>query len=185
MKKIISFIGAGNVAWHLTEAFQNAGFQLGEIYSRKIENANLLCKKLGSLGKIKAQNHLNFTDSQSEIFILSIADSAYENVLKQIQLPDKAILLHTSGSLPLESLQKVSSNIAVFYPLQTFSKAKKVNFQQIPFCLEANSDFVGETVHNLAKCLSSKIYFLNSKERAVLHVAAVFACNFGNHLWNN
>lgn len=178
MRTIISIIGAGNVAWNLAQNLEKKAYPIAEIYSRNIANANLLCQKLLTA---KATDKLDFSESEANIFILSIADAAFEEVLKQIKLPNDAILIHTSGSQPLGILEKTTSQIAVFYPLQTFSKTKKVDFSQIPFCLEANSEKTLNIISDLAKSLSTKIYHLTSEQRATIHVAAVFACNFSNH----
>jgi predicted short-subunit dehydrogenase-like oxidoreductase (DUF2520 family) len=179
MKPILSIIGAGNVAWHLAQNLEDKNYTIAEVYSRNINNATLLCQKLSSA---KATDKLNFSKSKAKIFILSIADAAFEAVLEQIKLPNAAILIHTSGSQSLEVLEKAASQIAVFYPLQTFSKTKKVDFAEIPFCLEADSEQTLTSVHELAKDLSDKIYHLTSEQRSKIHVAAVFACNFSNHV---
>lgn len=179
MKPTISFIGAGNVAWHLAQNLEKKKYKIAEVYSRNIANATLLSEQLQD---VKPTDELNFGESQAQIFILSIADSAFEEVLEKIILPKNSILIHSSGSQPLAILKKACSQIAVFYPLQTFSKAKKINLWEVPFCLEANSEQTMAIVSELAKSLSDKIYHLNSQQRATIHVAAVFACNFSNHL---
>ena len=157
MRPLISLIGAGNVAWHLAQSLEQKNYLTAEVYSRDIENARLLCQKLVTA---QATDKLNFENSKAKLFILSIADAAFEDVLEQLKLPQDAILMHTSGSQPLGILQKAASQIAVFYPLQTFSKAKKVDFTEIPFCLEANSEETLNSVNELAKSLSPKIYHL-------------------------
>ncbi len=93
------------------------------------------------------------------------------------------LTVHTSGSIPLEILNKVSENHGVLYPLQTFSKSREVDFSNIPICVEANSAENLEKLKSVAKALSNNIYEVDSEQRKVLHLAAVFACNFPNFMY--
>ncbi len=200
------FIGAGNVAWHLASLFSTNStknnLQITHIWSRTKENAESLKQKLTEIDKLNKNievfhslNQLDFSKTDADLAILSIADNAFESVLSKLILPKNCILVHTSGSQPMEILNLASQNvlgqkiekIGVFYPLQTFSKAKEVDFSSIPFCIEANDKKnekeVEEKLTNLAKQFSNKVFQVSSQDRRVLHVAAVFACNFSNHLW--
>jgi predicted short-subunit dehydrogenase-like oxidoreductase (DUF2520 family) len=91
--------------------------------------------------------------------------------------------VHTSGSVPLETLSGISSNIGVFYPVQTLSFGKKVDFRHVPVCLEANDEENFSRLESLAQKISGKTYRLDSHQRSVLHMAAVFACNFTFHMY--
>jgi predicted short-subunit dehydrogenase-like oxidoreductase (DUF2520 family) len=186
----ISFIGAGNVVWHLAPALQAQGHQIKEIYSRTNESAEKLLERLGN-GLIK--NNLDFSESEADLFIISINDDVINEVSKRLIIPNERIIVHTSGSKPLEIIdlqvvnnknqtynQKVKKG--VFYPLQTFSKNKRVDFQHIPFCIEANDEATAQVLFQLATQLSNSVHWIDSNQRRTLHVAAVFACNFTNHL---
>jgi predicted short-subunit dehydrogenase-like oxidoreductase (DUF2520 family) len=175
----ISIIGAGNVAWHLAQALENAGHTIKEVWSRSPENAARLVDHLYAA---EVHDSLDFSLSEAEVFILSVSDAAASAVLEQLMLPPNALLVHTSGALPLEILAPAANAYGVFYPLQTFSKGRAVNFQQVPFCLEAGDKESLKQLRKLAGSLSKQIYELNGAKRQVLHVAAVFACNFTNHL---
>ncbi|WP_338766126.1 DUF2520 domain-containing protein [Bernardetia sp. ABR2-2B] len=184
------FIGAGNVAWHLVSLFsKNKDLQITHIWSRKKENAESLKNKLNdeSIKINYSIQQLDFSKTDVDLAILSIADGAFETVLSKLILPKNCILAHTSGAQPMEMLklanQNQIKNIGVFYPLQTFSKAKEVDFSQIPFCIEANDKKIEEKLTSLAKQFSNKVFQVSSKDRSILHVAAVFACNFSNYLW--
>ena len=177
----ISFIGAGNVAWHLAPALDNAGFSVREVYSREATHAKALVKKLyhGSY-----QSHLDFSESRSGIFIVAVSDDAIEEVVKEIAIPEDAILVHTSGSQPLELLQyAATANTGVFYPLQTFSKDRKVDLSGVPFFIEANNKHTERTLVSIAKAISKRVTKLDSEQRKALHIAAIFASNFTNHLF--
>ena len=181
-KPTISIIGAGNVAWHLAPALENIGYVVNEVYSRDIKKAKALVKNLYDA---EAVNDLDFRESNALIFIVAVSDKAIKKVANGIDLPTGAILVHTSGSQPMEVLAYAgTSNIGVFYPLQTFSKHSKMDFSDIPICVEAEKKEVRKLLKSMATQLSKKVYKTNSESRKALHVAAVFACNFTNHLFS-
>ena len=183
----LSFIGAGNLAWHLAMAFENAGNIICEVYSRDVKNARQL---LSMLYDARLNPDLNFAESESDLFVLAIPDDAIEQVVAQLVLPENAILVHTSGSKSLAVLQQlidvysdVPVRTGVFYPLQTFSKgANALSFEEVPLCIEASDKATESQLVALGQELSKIVYLVNSQERKVLHIAAVFACNFTNYL---
>ena len=71
----------------------------------------------------------------------------------------------------------------VLYPLQTFSKQRKVSFDEIPFFVEANQREDVDLLKSIASALSDQIYEVTPEQRKSLHLAAVFACNFTNHMY--
>ncbi len=75
-----------------------------------------------------------------------------------------------------------TSHLGVLYPLQTFSKLKKVDFREIPIFIEISDEKTEHTMMPLAGAISNKVYKIGSEERKALHVAAVFASNFTNHM---
>lgn len=176
----VSFIGSGNLAWHLAPALDNAGFSVREVYSRDSKNAKAL---VGKLYEGEEKKDLDFTDSKSTIFVIAVADDAIESVVQEIVLPGNAVLVHTSGSQPLSVLDYATTeNSGVFYPLQTFSKNKKVDFKDIPIFVESESKEVEKLLKEMAKSISKKVIKIDSRQRKALHVAAVFASNFTNHM---
>src|SRR6185369_8586241 len=131
----ISFIGSGNLAWHLAPALDNAGFVVKEVYSRNSRHAAGLTERLYQ-AEVKAT--LDFSTSPSSIFIVAVNDESISDIAREIILPDEAVLAHTSGSVPLTDLQFAATpNIGVFYPLQTFTKNKKIDFKQTPIFIES------------------------------------------------
>jgi predicted short-subunit dehydrogenase-like oxidoreductase (DUF2520 family) len=176
----ISFIGSGNLAWHLAPAFDNMGFIVREVYSRNPQHAEQLTNKLYQ-AEVKAT--LDFSTSDSSIFIIATSDDAITSIAQEIILPDEAVLIHTSGSKPLSELQfAATNNIGVFYPLQTFSKQTKVDFKDIPVFIESTNEETESVLTALAKSISGQVKKISSEERKALHVAAVFASNFTNHM---
>ncbi len=174
----IAFIGTGNVAWHLAHAISKNGYPITEIYSRNIENATDLASHFADTVPI---NHLDFSKSEAEIFFVAVSDDALDSVLHQLKVPPHAAVAHTSGTQPLAIIPHPQA--AVFYPLQTFSKQKVVDFQAIPICLEAKNSDTLAILKKVANIISKRVYEFSSQERQLLHLAAVFSCNFSNFLF--
>lgn len=175
--KTITFIGAGNVATHLAKALFNEDFEIEQVYSNNINNALALADEVNS---IAIDNIINL-NSNSDLYIVAIKDDAIESVLQQIT--DKNIfIVHTSGSIPINVFEQTGfNNYGIFYPLQTFSKSKTINLLEVPFCIEANEN--ENILIELANKLSNSVHLVNSEQRKKLHLAAVFACNFTNHMY--
>jgi predicted short-subunit dehydrogenase-like oxidoreductase (DUF2520 family) len=176
----VSFVGSGNLAWHLASALDNTDYPVKEVYSRNEKNAVALVQRLYH-GQVKRT--LDFSSSPSRIFIIAVSDDALEEVAQEIILPEEAMLLHTSGSRPLDVLQfAATSRIGVFYPLQTFTRHRKVDFTDVPFFVESEDQETEKIMLDMAKAISRKVFKISSDERKALHVAAVFASNFTNHM---
>jgi len=176
----VSFIGSGNLAWHLAPALDNAGFVVKEVYSPNPQHAEQLTDRLYQ-AEVKAT--LDFSTSDSSVFIIAVTDDAIRKIAQEIILPDDAILLHTSGSQPITELQFAATpHLGVLYPLQTFSKNRKVDFKTIPLFIETHTEEAENILMHLAKSISNEVRKIASEERKALHIAAVFASNFTNHM---
>lgn len=174
----IVILGSGNIATHLGRAFKLAGQDISQVWSRDITHASSLADTLAA----EPINNMFDLDRSADLFIIAVKDEAIREIALELKLSDQ-LLVHTSGSTGLSALEGASSKIGVFYPLQTFSKIKSVDFRQIPIIIEANSPEVLSSIRAIADRLSEKVIELNSEQRKTLHVAAVFACNFTNHLF--
>lgn len=174
----IAIVGAGNVATHLAKALKNAGVVITTIWSFHFENAQALASEVNA----QAISDLNeMANGGNDLIILAVKDDAISEVAAQLA-DFTGIVAHTSGAVDLSVLDKFA-NHGVFYPLQTFSKNKAVDFNAVPLCLEANNEATLYTLKEIANLLSEKSYEVDSKQREALHVAAVFACNFPNYLY--
>ncbi len=173
----ISILGTGNVGTQLAKGLETAGHSIIEIYSRHLAAASNLCIKLY---EAEPTTSLDFSKSKAQIFILCVSDDAIALLAKKIKLPPQGILVHTSGTVSMAALG--SQGHGVFYPLQTISKSKKTNWAQVPICLESKNEEVKLVLIALGHSLSQKVYSIDYEQRKALHVAAVFACNFTNHL---
>jgi predicted short-subunit dehydrogenase-like oxidoreductase (DUF2520 family) len=175
----VSFIGAGNLAWHLAPVLDNVGYAVREVYSKRRKNAIALAEKLYHCEVIE---DLDFSESPSRIFIISISDDAIEEVAGKLRLPAQSLVVHTSGSKPLSVLEKIKGLTGVFYPLQTFTKNRKIPFDDIPLFIETADASSEKRLIAMGKSICKKVTKVSSEERKVLHLAAVFAANFSNHM---
>lgn len=178
----ISFIGAGNVAWHLAQALEKTGsHQVHEVYSRSLPHAKALADKLYAA---KAVKEMDFSATKANIVFICVPDDAIATVAAQLKLPHQTIVVHTAGNRTIADLAAISvAAKGVFYPLQTFSKNKKMDFTTVPICIEANNAATEKILQDLAFSICDNVAFVNANDRKLLHLSAVFACNFTNHLW--
>ncbi|MFP3859519.1 MAG: Rossmann-like and DUF2520 domain-containing protein [Bacteroidales bacterium] len=174
----IVFLGAGNLATNLALNLKEAGYNIKQVYSRTIQSA----RDLADITNAAYTNNLSQVADEADLFIVAVKDDAIEEVLKDIKIK-KGLLVHTAGSVPLDVLSKYHGDFGVFYPLQTFSKQKRVEFNNIPICLEANSGKNMALLDTIAGKLTNRVYHLSSEERLYIHIAAVFACNFTNFMF--
>jgi predicted short-subunit dehydrogenase-like oxidoreductase (DUF2520 family) len=178
----LAIVGSGNLAWHLAPELENVGHRIVEIFSPKLKNAKALQKRLYNA---EINHSLDFADSSADIIIICVSDDAIEEVAREIALPENAVIVHTAGSQPVSRLgYAISEQRGVFYPLQTFTKNKRIVFDDVPILIEAEDLHTERILKKLAKSISKNVYCVSSKDRLALHIAAVFACNFTNHLFH-
>ncbi|MDE6257642.1 MAG: DUF2520 domain-containing protein [Muribaculaceae bacterium] len=156
----INIIGRGNVATHLVKAFQGK-VEIFQVNPHSLENLN----------------------PEADITLISVSDSAIAEVVAKLP-PLSGIVAHTSGSTPISIFEgKVKDRYGVFYPLQTFSKNKKLEYDKIPFYIEGSDKETAQKLFNAASLISSNVRMADSEQRKRLHIASVLSCNFVNHLW--
>ena len=170
----IVLIGSGNVAFHLAKAFTEAQIPVSQIFGRNTTE----------LQKISEQFSIPFSTEtlvDADLYIISVSDSSIAEVSSLIK-NENALVAHTSGSVSREAL---SGNYrkSVFYPLQTFSKSKNLDYSKIPFFIDAENENDEEILKNLASKISKNVMLANDEKRKYIHLTAVFACNFVNHLY--
>lgn len=171
MIKII-LLGSGNVATHLFQAFSKANeVEVVQVFSRTISKdfpSNIQTSDIEQI-------------SDADVYIICVSDNAIATVSNQLQFENR-LVVHTSGSTDFDVLDAKNKR-GVFYPLQTFSKNKTVDFTEIPICLETENFSDYEVLEKLAKSISNSVHTIDGKQRKALHVSAVFVCNFTNHLY--
>lgn len=174
----IVILGSGNIATHLGRAFKMAGQNITQVWSRTNDHAVELADMLAA----EAIADISDLSRSADLYIIAVNDEAIRDVALELKTEDK-LIVHTSGSTALSALEGISEKIGVFYPLQTFSKIKSVDFRQIPIAVEANTPETLLIIRAIADRLSEKVIEMCSEQRRALHIAAVFACNFTNHLF--
>lgn len=170
----INIIGAGNMAYQLTRAFYNHP----EVRLQQLYNRSELSPEFNAF-EIEKTHNLSLL-RPADVCIITVKDEAITEVSEKIPLENQ-LVVHTSGNTSIEAIDSKNRR-GVFYPLQTMNKQTIVDFTKVPFCLEAENTNDFYLLQRLASLLSTKTYALNSYQRRVLHLAAVFMNNFSNHL---
>jgi len=173
----IVLLGSGNVASILGQALAEAEHDIIQVWSRKSENAASLANRLAA----------SFTDTftevlEADVYIIAVSDQAIPTVVSQLPVT-KGLVVHTSGATPLEVFADRFSSCGVFYPYQTFSKDRPISFRNVPILLEAKDPSSMLVMEQIANSLSDRVSHCNSQQRSAVHLAAAFACNFTNHLY--
>ncbi|MDR2042562.1 MAG: DUF2520 domain-containing protein [Tannerella sp.] len=174
----VVFIGSGNVATHLSVAMQKAGYAIGQVYSRSEANARRLagrlhCDRTARMGEII---------SDAELYVFAVKDDALPEVIAQMPA-NNGLWIHTAGSVPMDVFKGYAARYGVLYPLQTFSKNRDTDFRRVPCLIEACLPEDETRLQEIAGRLSDQVQRLSSGKREWVHLAAVFACNFSNHMY--
>lgn len=173
----IVIIGAGNVATHLSIALTKAGLKPVQILSKTENNAAKLAFLINSQYTTNPDELKN-----ADLYILAVSDSAIKEIIEHQKLKNK-FLVHTAGSVPMSVFRKVTPKYGVLYPLQTLKKSYEVDFTKVPLCIEACDDDSLLILKQIAYKISDNVNFIDSEQRAKLHLSAVFVNNFVNHLF--
>jgi predicted short-subunit dehydrogenase-like oxidoreductase (DUF2520 family) len=179
MTKTVTIIGTGNVATHLVQALHKAGIKVDLVIGRSMDS----CKSLALSVNARYSSNISSTQITSNLAIIAVSDDAYPEVISQLLLSPSTVVAHTSGSLSIDILSKLPNSHGVFYPLQTFTIGRSVDFSGIPICIEASSEKAMQTIEEIALKLSSKTLQITSLQREQIHLAAIFSSNFVNYLY--
>lgn len=175
MIKVV-LLGAGKVARHLFDVFKNSDLVIvNQVYNHHPE------KLIQFKNDTAVTTDSTKIKNDADIYIISVNDDAISTVASKLSVK-KGLIVHTAGAVAINVLAN-HDNFGVFYPLQSFSAEKAVNFKEIPICIEANSEENLFKIKNLACSVSNLVYEISSEQRRILHVAAVFANNFSNHMF--
>lgn len=168
----VVLLGSGNVAKHLFQAFKKSNeVEVIQVFSR-----------YHTPDFPKEIQTCEYQDlHKADIYIICVTDLAIHEVSESLPFKNE-LVVHTSGTSAITSLD-AKNRRGVFYPLQTFSKTKAIDFSEIPICLEAENKDDFQVLQKVALAISKKVHPVSSEQRKALHVAAVFVCNFVNHLY--
>lgn len=171
-------LGSGNVAGHLAVGLDSIA-EVIQIYSPNIDHATLLADKLRNA---EAVNNPDDITDNADYYIIAVKDDVIKEVADKVKT-DHGIWAHTSGSVPMSVFEGLKKYYGVFYPLQTFNRHDSVDLSSLPMLVEGSDKETETSLYNLASMLSIDVHHATSDDRAVLHRAAVFACNFANFMW--
>jgi predicted short-subunit dehydrogenase-like oxidoreductase (DUF2520 family) len=173
----ITILGAGNVATQLALVLKKTGHEIVQVYNRSNDAGIELAKTVGAsftadLGQLQ----------EADVYLVAVKDDAIAEVAEALKTDNK-IVAHTSGTKSKDLLQNTSANFGIFYPLQTMTKSAKVDFKNVPILVEGNNRQTSLKLEELAKCISKNVHLVDEQQRQWIHVAAVFANNFTNHMY--
>ncbi|TAL59774.1 MAG: DUF2520 domain-containing protein [Bacteroidetes bacterium] len=176
----IFLIGSGNVATQLGLAFKRSGHDIVYVYSPTISHAAMLGEKLNT----DWGRSLNaISEFPADIYLIAVKDDAIAEVVKKMPALKKSLIIHTSGATDISVLKKKFRNCGVLWQVQTIKARTLLDFKKVPMVIEANNSSSKKKLTKIARSLSGKVYSLNSKQRRVLHLGAVWVNNFPNHLY--
>lgn len=177
MKVVI--VGSGNVATHLSLAMASLeGIEICQVYSPTEAHAEILAERL-NCDFVANPTQIR---KDADVYLFALKDQVLETVIRAVPA-NNGLWLHTSGSMPMQVFAGYTERYGVLYPLQTFSKSREISFQGIPLFIECHREEDKNCLEELARRLSGKVCELSSEKRRSLHLAAVFACNFTNHIY--
>ena len=178
MKNIV-LIGSGNLAEALARAISRTeGATLLQIFARNAKRGTALALENGTAWSSDPREL-----AAADLYILAVSDAAITTLAESLPIPAEAAVVHTAGGIGIEALPARFDRRGVLYPLQTFTQGRSVDFAKIPLFVEGNDDSFTSELEAFARNLSRTVYRADSDRRVRLHLAAVFACNFVNHLY--
>jgi predicted short-subunit dehydrogenase-like oxidoreductase (DUF2520 family) len=175
----IGIAGSGNLAWHLAQDLEKAGHVIPVIYSRNQEKGEILS---ACLYDTEILVNPDFSGYDLDVLFLAVSDDAIQPLSNQLVVEEQTIVVHCAGSVSMSVLEHLVNFYGVFYPLQSFTTEKGVDFRDIPVCIEASSSEVHNTLYAIGKSLGCRMVVMDSGQRRWLHLAAVFTSNFTNHM---
>jgi predicted short-subunit dehydrogenase-like oxidoreductase (DUF2520 family) len=174
----VSIVGTGKVAEHFLIAIKQCGIEIVQLVGRDPVKTNTLAKSANTIGVVGFDG----LATGSDLVLIAVSDAAISEVARLLP-DDGALVAHTSGMAGLDVLGPKRKNCGVFYPLQTFTEGRDLHYDEIPFFVEAGNKQDEDALFELAGRISRNVYRANSEQRKIMHLAAVFACNFTNQLY--
>jgi predicted short-subunit dehydrogenase-like oxidoreductase (DUF2520 family) len=175
----IVLVGTGRIAWSLGKRLRSKGLPITQVLGRNPEHASALAQALNCAWCSDP------ADLVKEVrwLIIAVSDDAIAMVADGLSeyVSEETLVTHTSGATPGDILSQYFQRYGVFYPLQSFTKERQPVWSKIPFCVDACLPEEVLFLRKMAKIIGNLVYQVNDAQRAVLHVAAVFANNFANH----
>lgn len=178
----LTLIGTGNVGYHLGQRLLACGHSFSQIFSRTAEKAAELAELLGG----EATNNLAAIRPDADCYLLAVSDDSIAAVAAELAFLNahQKVVAHVSGATPTDVLAAHFDRCGVFYPLQSFSRRRAANFEDLPLCIYSPVAEVEAQLEQLARSICPHVYRVDDEQRRVLHVGAVFVNNFVNYLFS-
>ena len=173
----VAIIGAGAVGTNLANVFFKKGVNVVQIITRDVEHGKSIAD---SCKAVYTQNPGVLLKSVTHVF-LTVPDQVIPELASRLSKGGYC-LLHTSGSTHIDLLRKHADNVGVFYPLQSFDRDQAPNWSEIPIFIEASNQSLENQLIDLGTKIGESATLLDSKSRSLVHLSAVFACNFSNYM---
>ena len=173
----VSFAGAGKVGGALCRKLFSAGNRIDIVASETGVRGPLLASECNA----KWTGNLKFSEF-TDIIIVAVPDHRLESVLSKIECSRKTVVAHTAGSFGLNIYPAHIQRKGLFYPLQTFSQGRNIDFSDLPFFLDYSDSWSGDILSSLVRSVGGRIFEADPKKREIVHLSAVFANNFVNHM---
>lgn len=175
--KTISVVGSGNVAEAIALAVAECKeLQLKQIVARNPVRGRALAEMTGAEWTADVEQA-----AEADLYIISVSDRAVGEVASRLPMRDDTIVAHTAGSVEMDVLGERARG--VFYPFQTFTAGRRVDFQQVPLFVEGCDEPTTVELERVAHLLSHRVYRATSQRRREIHLTGVLACNFVNALY--
>ena len=171
-------IGSGNLAEAVAQAVAQSSAELVQLYARNPQRGPAVARLAGT-GWTNDPQQL----AAADLYLIAVSDRAVAEVAEALPFPAGAVVAHTAGSVPVAALPARLAHRAVFYPLQTFTAGRAVDFGEIPVFLEVADPADAPALEAFARRLTRTVHWLDSQQRARMHLAGVFACNFVNAMY--
>ncbi len=183
----VTFIGSGRLATQLATALsRSSSHVVRQVCSPTYAHACALAERVGA----EACSGIDEVAAGADVYIVAVRDDVLPEVLERLcthiynNVKTAPVVLHTAGSIPMQVFSGTcASTYGVLYPMQTFSLERQIDFTHVPVFIEGSDDHALTVARSLAESVSSSVHQMSSGERRYLHLAAVFACNFPNHLF--
>ena len=173
-----SIIGTGNMAHFLAGELSAAGHNLIGIWGRNTIAANKIAIQYSTLVYSSLQD---IKDKEGHFCFMAVKDTAITEIAAQLSFKHTT-LIHTAGASSLQLLGKQTIHSGIFWPVYSILGDNLKAIKNIPVAIQGNKPQVENDILDIAKSITDKAFIANDVQRAHLHLAAVFANNFSNHL---
>jgi len=172
----VVLVGAGNTATVLGRKMKECGTEIIQVISKSEKHAHRLASTL----QTEYSNNLVALHSSAQLVIIAVNDQEIATVANQLPA-NNAIVVHTAGAVGIEVLQSTGAKFGVMYPVQSLSK-NAVSLPEIPVLIDGNTDSVKGALSAFVSTWSAMPIFAGNEQRLRIHLAAVIANNFTNHI---